>query len=83
MNENLKRIFGQVLDVPADQVDPSFSMKTSGGKWDSVAHINLMLAIEQEFNTFFSPEELVDMTSYEKIIATLTSKGLVGQSAGA
>lgn len=76
MQENLKRIFVSVLNIPDAEMDESISMSTAK-KWDSLAHINLMLSIEQEMGTMFSPEELQAMTSYREIVATLARKGIM------
>ena len=36
-------------------------------KWDSLGHINLVLAIEQQFNIKFSMDEIAEMVSFEKV----------------
>jgi acyl carrier protein len=36
--------------------------------WDSVMHLNLVLAIEEEFNIQFNHEQIVQMLSVELII---------------
>ncbi len=33
--------------------------------WDSMAHVNLVLAIEQHFDVQFKPEEMLEMLSIE------------------
>jgi len=76
MHETLKRIFVRVLNLPDDEVDESISMQTVK-QWDSLAHINLMLSIEQEMGTIFSPDEMEEMISYKMIMATLARKGIV------
>jgi acyl carrier protein len=76
MHDTLKRIFVRVLNLPDGEVDESISMKTVK-KWDSLAHINLVLSIEQEMGTIFSPEEMQEMTSYAMIMATLAHKGIL------
>ena len=37
-------------------------------KWDSLAHLNLIVELESEFGVTFEPEEIGEMTSYEKIL---------------
>ena len=76
MHDALKRIFVRVLNLPDDEVDESISMQTVK-QWDSLAHINLMLSIEQEMGTIFSPDEMEEMISYKMIMATLARKGIV------
>lgn len=39
--------------------------------WDSLGHLNLMLALEQEFGRSFSIEEMGTMTSVARIVEVL------------
>lgn len=41
-------------DTSVDSVD----------KWDSLTHLNLILALEQEFDVSFSEEEVVESLNY-------------------
>lgn len=36
-------------------------------KWDSLHHLNLIVELEDEFNTEFEPEEIAEMKSVEAI----------------
>lgn len=73
MNERVKQIMCDLLKVPESEMDASVSMKTCR-KWDSLAHVNLMLGIEQEFGISLSTDELQRMVSYEEIVAVLRRK---------
>jgi acyl carrier protein len=42
--------------------------------WDSVNHLNLVLAIEQEFKVRFTPEEIEQLASAERITGLLQRK---------
>ena len=44
--------------------------------WDSVTHLNLVLALEEAFGTSFTPEETLDMTSAKLIRMLLEEKGI-------
>ena len=76
MNQKIVNIIRDILRLSPDGIDPSIGMKTCG-KWDSLAHINLMLAVEQEFGIMLSPDEMQTMTSYEGMAAVLSGKGLI------
>jgi acyl carrier protein len=41
--------------------------------WDSVAHLNLILAIEDEFDVRFETSEIPDLLSFGKLRARLLS----------
>jgi acyl carrier protein len=42
--------------------------------WDSLGHLNLMLALEQEFGRSFSIEEMGAMTSVARIVDVLEGR---------
>jgi acyl carrier protein len=42
--------------------------------WDSVNHLNLVLAMEQEFKVRFTPEEIEQLASAERITGLLQRK---------
>jgi acyl carrier protein len=43
-------------------------------QWDSLAHINLFMAIESELSISCNIEEIIENTSIEKIVELLVSK---------
>ncbi len=43
-------------------------------RWDSLNHLNLILAIESKFNIRIMPEESIDLMSYKKILTFLKKK---------
>jgi len=44
------------------------------GQWDSVASVTLFATVEEEFGMELDLEDLPGLTSFEKILAYLTSK---------
>jgi acyl carrier protein len=42
--------------------------------WDSIQHLNLVLALEEKFNLQLSPEEMEQMRSVAQIVALLEAK---------
>jgi acyl carrier protein len=71
--ERVRGIAADVLQVSASQITPQSSPDTIGN-WDSVHHLNLILALEQEFDTQFDPEEIDKMTSIERILEVVGGK---------
>lgn len=43
-------------------------------KWDSMRHLNLIVALELEFGVEFEPEEIAEMKSFEIIKKFLEEK---------
>lgn len=70
-----ERLFGAVV------AEAILSRPTHGHEaWDSMAHINLVLMVEQEFRMTFSPEEAGMTTSFDSIreIVALKTGGATG-----
>lgn len=43
-------------------------------KWDSLRHMTLVVALEEEFNVTFDEEEITDILSLDLIVEILESK---------
>mgnify|MGYP001451074097 CR=1 FL=1 len=54
-----------------DQIDETITMENVD-TWDSLRHMEIMLAIEGKFGIQFEPDELVDMTTYSDIKKLVT-----------
>ncbi len=44
--------------------------------WDSVGHMNLVNCLEQEFQVQFEVDDIMEMSSPEKIVEILKAKGV-------
>ncbi len=62
----LKRVIATVLRVDPAAVGPDASSDTIPS-WDSLRHMNLILALEQEFHVTIPDEEAANITSYALI----------------
>lgn len=74
MLKRVIKVVSQVMNVPADGISPESSPDTIGA-WDSLKHMNLVLALEEEFAIAFTDEEIVDLLSVRIIAETLKEKG--------
>ena len=72
--ERVRAVASDVLDVPAERINARASTD-SIESWDSLRHLNLILALEQEFDVQFEPEEMERMTSVGQIVELLEAKG--------
>jgi len=70
---DLQPIFRDVLDDPALQITRQSSAATVAN-WDSLAHINLVSAIEQEFRIRFSLSELAGLKNVGDMIDLMEQK---------
>jgi acyl carrier protein len=73
MLDRVRRIVADVFEVPLDQVRPD-SSPDNVPTWDSLRHLNMVLALEQEFGVDFRPEEIEQLLSVELIAALLEEK---------
>ena len=70
MEERLRQIMGKVFNVPSNRITAETKVETIEN-WDSLHHINLVLALEQEFQIIFAPEKIMEMVSFPKILEIL------------
>lgn len=63
-------IISRVLGTPAELVTEQMSPE-SVEAWDSLMHMKLILALEEEFNVQFTDERIVEMLSVEAIISAV------------
>ncbi len=73
MLDRVRRIVADVFAVPIEQVAPNTS-PDSIETWDSIQHLNLVLAVEQEFEVQFTPEEIEQLLSVELIADLIAEK---------
>ena len=43
------------------------------GKWDSLGHMNLCAALEEEFGIAFDTDQVVGMTNYEAVLNAVSA----------
>jgi acyl carrier protein len=71
--DKVRSITADVLHVHANQLMPQSSPESIEA-WDSIHHLNLILAFEQEFGVQFEPEEVDEMNSVGRILHVLENK---------
>ena len=71
--EQVRNIASDVLGVPANKLT-SDSSPESIENWDSMQHLNLVLAIEEKFGLQLAPEEIEQMKSVGAAAALVEKK---------
>jgi acyl carrier protein len=66
-------ILTDIFHIPIEQITLMSSPETIEN-WDSLNHLNLVLAIEQEFGVQLLPEEIDQLLSVEHIMVLLDEK---------
>lgn len=64
MEEKIKQILKNIF---SKEITDDFRQENEDS-WDSLTHLDIIVALEDEFKTSFTPEEIGDMTSYKKIV---------------
>ncbi len=70
---HLNDIFQQVFDDPALEVSAATTADDVEG-WDSLSHVNLILAVEQGFGIRFSQKELLTFQNVGDMLASIEGK---------
>ena len=73
LDEKLTDLLASVFDIDKSEIDSSTSIETVEG-WDSVNHMHLVIALEEEFGVEFKDDEAVELISYELIRSHLRDK---------
>lgn len=71
--EQVQAVSADVFQVPAAQIMTGTSPETLEG-WDSVQHLNLVLALEQQFGVQFEPEEMEKMKNIGAVAELIEAK---------
>jgi acyl carrier protein len=77
MEDRIFRVVSDVLGVPIEKVNDESSPDTIQA-WDSLSHINLILALEAEFTISLSPDDVLEMLSVGLIRTILAEKAAAG-----
>lgn len=72
MEQQLNKIMSAVFNVKEGDIDDHSSMD-SIGQWDSLKHMELIIAIEEHYGITFPAHEIVRMTTVENIKQVLSS----------
>jgi len=62
IKEKMKKVMARIFGVGEEVIKDDSSM-SSLDSWDSLRHINLIIALEQEFDISFPDEEITLLTS--------------------
>ena len=79
--ERLTPVFHKVFDNDAIVLTPELTADDVD-EWDSMSHINLMIAIELEFGIEFRQREIQSFANVGELVATIEKKlSLAGSTA--
>ena len=73
--EKIKQIIASVFKVDASTINNETSPDTIES-WDSLNHLNLVLALEDGFDVSFTEEQTVEILNYDLIKISLQELGV-------
>ena len=65
--ERIKKVMSAVFEIPVEQIQNKSSPDTIAS-WDSLKHMNMVIALEEEFNISFSDNDTVSLIIYKLIL---------------
>jgi acyl carrier protein len=68
--QRLRDVMGAVFGVPAAHI-PTDASSSTMAEWDSVRHLQLMLALEDEFGIRLETDELATLRSVPQLVQRL------------
>jgi acyl carrier protein len=74
----LTKVFRETLGVDDLVIAPE-TTPAQVEQWDSVAHVQLFLAIESEFDVSLTPDELASIASVADILKLLRERGVADE----
>lgn len=73
--EQLRSIIASTLKVPPARITETTKNEDISA-WDSLGHVNLMMALEQTFGVYLDVEDFPKLTSVPAILQYLENQGI-------
>lgn len=73
MENKIKNVMSIVFGIDSSEINNETS-PDSIDKWDSLSHMNLIVALEEEFNIEFEVEEISELMNIKSILEIISKK---------
>jgi acyl carrier protein len=73
METRIKNVMASVFEISAENITNDLSPDTIES-WDSLKHMNLIVALEEEFKMEFSDDEIVEMMNFSLVVEIIKVK---------
>ena len=73
MENKIKNVISSVFDVNINEISDDTN-PDSLDNWDSIGHMNLIVALEEEFNILFDEDEITEMLNFKLICLIISEK---------
>lgn len=75
MEERLKKIFSEALNIPIEKVTDDLTYN-SIPEWDSVGHMHLISALDEELDTMIETIDIVNIRTFKAAKEILAKYGM-------
>jgi acyl carrier protein len=72
-SERFFQVLSSILNVDRESLSPQ-SSRDSLEEWDSIKHMYVVLALEEEFSVEFSDDEISNLVSVSDLMHAMTKK---------
>ena len=66
IEDRIKDVMSAVFEIPVNEINDDSSPDTIES-WESLKHMNLIIALEEEFNIQLTDDEILDMVNFSNI----------------
>jgi acyl carrier protein len=73
LEDRIKNVMSAVFELPIDQITDDSSPDNIDG-WDSLKHMNLVVALEDEFDVQFTDDNIIELINMKLIKTVLLEK---------
>ncbi len=73
MENRVKKVIAEILDIEINSINDNTSPETVES-WDSLKQMNIIVALEEEFDIEFSDEDIIEMLSFRLICEVVGEK---------
>jgi acyl carrier protein len=74
LEERIAAVFDHAFGLEADRFSLGLAPEDVPN-WDSIGHMNMVMELEKEFGLQFEVDEIMEMSSPQKILDILKAKG--------
>ena len=73
ISDRIKNVMSAVFGISNEEINDESSPDTIES-WDSLKHMNLVVALEEEFNVEFTDNNIIELINMKLIMAVLLEK---------
>ena len=73
MESRVKKVIAEILDIEISSINDNTSPETIES-WDSLKQMNIIVALEEEFDIEFSDEDIIEMLNFRLICEAIKEK---------